>query len=397
MYPQLPTIKTCTGCGLCADSCPHHAINISYNKNGFLQPTVNQSLCIGCKICEKRCPVLQTPQNHLTFGPIYYKAHTTNKNWEAESSSGGIFPAIANFILQSGKGVVFGAELTNEGTVTHSYITDIKDIKRLQGSKYIQSNTSGIYKKVINFLQEDYTVLFSGTPCQIAAVKKATQYHKLKGKLITIDLVCHGIPTIDILHTAKKYYKANNIQSFRNKKNGWGKHNFHITYITKNSQLFTPINDIFYQLYFQDLCLRKSCYNCLFTHLPRISDITIADYWEKNQNETGISLAIANTPEGQSVLQHCNNISIKPVTLSECLPYNPNICFSKYELEKVSLSDYIYLLKKLPLKVFIAILSCQSSNFILKIFIKPFALLVKHLHSKANNRIKRSSNALLKY
>ena len=122
MYPQLPTIKTCTGCGLCADSCPHHAINISYNKNGFLQPIVNQSLCIGCKICEKRCPVLQIPQRHSTFAPIYYKAHTINENWEAESSSGGIFPAIANSILQSGKGVVFGAELTNQDTVTLSLI-----------------------------------------------------------------------------------------------------------------------------------------------------------------------------------------------------------------------------------------------------------------------------------
>ncbi len=178
--------EDCCGCNACAQRCPKSCITMQADSEGFLYPQINAQLCNNCGLCEKVCPVIN--QGNCRKPLKVYAAINKNEYIRIASSSGGVFSALAQKTLSNG-GVVFGAAFNKEWGVEHIYIDSTEELKELRGSKYVQSNIGNTYKEAEKFLKQGREVLFSGTPCQIAALK--LYLRKEYNNLTTIDIVCH--------------------------------------------------------------------------------------------------------------------------------------------------------------------------------------------------------------
>ena len=182
--------KDCCGCSACMNSCPRDCIKMTPDKDGFLYPEVCEVLCVECNKCVKVCPVLNedTPANK----PKAYLVKNRNKELRKTSTSGGFFAAAAKYVLSEG-GVVFGVGFDDNFNVRHSYIENIKDIKKFNRSKYVQSEVGHNYRKVKEFLRDGRKVLFSGTPCQVEAL--LNYLGEDPDDLYTMDIICKGVPS----------------------------------------------------------------------------------------------------------------------------------------------------------------------------------------------------------
>lgn len=270
----------CTGCMACVGSCRNKAISIVIDDEGFSHPEINQDKCVGCKLCQNTCPVLN-PFPHFKRGKVY-AAWSKRDDIRLKSSSGGIFSELALAVLNAG-GVVVGASMDINGYVFHKLIDKELDLNDLRGSKYVQSN---VLPDLLNEMREALKkgkVLFTGTPCQIAGIRKL--FHD-NDNLYTMDLVCHGVPSPEffakIYGDIKKEYR--NIVSYNFRKlDSWavcGSVNININ--INNSIVNQPLYGI-YTLY-QDAFLkgflhRPNCYNCQYACMERVGDITVADFW----------------------------------------------------------------------------------------------------------------------
>jgi coenzyme F420-reducing hydrogenase beta subunit len=311
--PVLASFDECTGCLACIDSCKHHALDSKYKSDGFFYPNIDNSKCIECKECEKICPIVNGFSYKRTddYKPIPYAAWSLNDEFRMKSASGGVFPELAKVILDQG-GIVIGAVI--DGLyVKHIAITAITDLHLLQGSKYMQSNTAGIYNIVFKYLKESKTVLFSGTPCHIGALQSFLKNKAYKGKLYTIDIICTGVPSrlpIDIYNKSIGN-TLKEIKCFRNKENSW------LTSIDQGHCVICKEKNIVdhdsieagnFQMntFINRLTLRMCCYNCKFAQFERKSDISLADYWKvrnyQEEHEKGISLVSVNSSNGSLLL-----------------------------------------------------------------------------------------------
>lgn len=322
--------RGCCGCGACAQRCPRHCITMQTDKEGFAYPVVDTKLCSDCGLCDKVCPVMnQQPEQ----APIAtYAAINCDQAVREESSSGGIFTSLAENTINNG-GVVFGAAFNDKWQVAHTYANAINDIKKFRGSKYVQSDIGGSYAMAEKFLKEGKEVLFSGTPCQIAGLKRflRKEYKNLK----TIDFVCHGVPSPWVWEKyLKEVCQANDIATisdiqFRNKAEGWKKSSLQITYTGNDGKerIFREtLNDnIFMKCFLNNLCLRPSCYHCPARSGKSGSDITLGDLWgaedicPTQDDDKGLSLVIIRKDKE---LPQCEKIT---VPYSEALKYNPSL------------------------------------------------------------------------
>lgn len=349
--------KDCCGCNACAQRCPKHCINLQEDNEGFLYPKIDINLCIECGLCEKVCPVIN---QSIKKEPLQvFAAINPDEKVRMESSSGGIFTLLAEKVIQE-NGVVFGARFDENWEVKHDYTETMEGLATFRGSKYVQSRIEDNYLKAEKFLKEGRKVLFSGTPCQIAGLKKFLK--KRYDNLLTVDFICHGVPSpkvwrIYLDETCKNLIKSNKrglifstlthnekrsycIKSinFRNKVSGWKKYSFHIKVyssdITKLENIidfYEPFSDnIFMKGFLNDIYLRPSCYQCPCKSGKSNSDITIADFWgienlltDMDDNK-GTSLVFINTEEGiytyKQLKQYCKKISY-----SDIIPYNKGL------------------------------------------------------------------------
>lgn len=213
--------ELCCGCAVCSDRCPMNAILMKENTEGYVVPVIDAALCTDCGQCAKVCPQMNGSQGRI-YQKQSYVCFDSNTDREGRSSSGGMFALIATYILEKEHGVVYGAAMVYENDILqckHKRIENTKDLHLLQGSKYMQSHTNGIYKQVKDDLKSGRTVLFSGTSCQVAALKRFVGENDY---LFTVDLVCHGVPSDklfrDYIHFVelKNHCRVTNV-SFRNK------------------------------------------------------------------------------------------------------------------------------------------------------------------------------------
>ena len=313
--------EQCCGCGACMNICPKQAISMEEDEYGFIYPHIDYEKCVSCGACKRVCAYQNADEKNE---PIFsYAAVNENSSQKIMSASGGLFAALATKVINDG-GVVFGCTLEfidSKAVIHHVAIEKIDDLPRLQGSKYVQSSTEFSFKETLKYLSENRTVLYSGTPCQIAGLKGFLG--KDYSNLILVDLICHGVPNarffndyLEVVRKKRKYREIVNY-SFRDKKKGWGM-NCRIDAIDENGEkksLYIPARLASYNTFFLDGDIyRKNCYSCKYACDHRAGDITIGDYWgisnehpeivDKKgfEEKEGISCMIISTEKGKDFI-----------------------------------------------------------------------------------------------
>ena len=329
----------CTGCGACESVCPLKCITMKIDKQGFIIPVINVEICIKCGKCKRVCPVNNIQTNNFIKSKIQAYSFTNNNNKVLkESSSGGAFSAIAEKIIDV-DGIVYGAAYDKEFNVAHIGVENKEDLFNIRGSKYVESNTNGIYVKIKAQLEQGKTVLFTGTPCQIAGLYASLENNTYEN-LYTIDILCHGVPSTTLfkeyIETLQKKYGKIISYTFRDKtKWGWGNWGS-FTYINSKNCLrkkyFVVANDYFYSLFFKECIFRESCYECKYAKIPRIGDVTIGDCWgienidSQADLENGVSLILINNEKGKKLID--NSIKkdlLKQMDIKDMINYNKTI------------------------------------------------------------------------
>ncbi|MBW9148514.1 Coenzyme F420 hydrogenase/dehydrogenase, beta subunit C-terminal domain [Clostridium sp. CM028] len=325
--------QDCCGCTACKSSCPTQAIKMKADEEGFLYPEVNQKLCVDCKLCRKVCPLQNqiNVQDRFTEPLVYALKHKSD-NVRMTSASGGAYTAISDYALSTSC-TLYGVEFSGEFIVQHKGAITEAGRNKFKGSKYVQSNLGETFKQVYEDLATNKAVFFSGTPCEVAGLRKYMEISKVKtDKLILNDIICHGTPSPLLW---KKYLnfiqKKKKLKSytFRAKEKGWHGCNVKAEFENGKSKINTPDVKIYANIFESNLALRQSCYHCRFSNLHRPSDITIGDFWgiEKSlpelDDDKGISLIFVNTPKGQSIFNHMKNkIDFVQSNTNDCLQPN---------------------------------------------------------------------------
>ncbi|MBR1889686.1 MAG: Coenzyme F420 hydrogenase/dehydrogenase, beta subunit C-terminal domain [Alloprevotella sp.] len=331
--PQLCDTTSCTGCGACVNSCAHQALCLTASAEGFYHQTIDAQRCVGCKLCERSCPVLNPPVRHNTEKLRAFAAWHKDEDIRRESSSGGAFSAFASFVLSQG-GCVVGAAYGKDLHIEHIVVETEEELRRLRLSKYSQSFIGGVLSEVKSRLKAGQTVLFTGTPCQVSGLVRflGRDYTNL----ITIDLICHGVPSPKFLQKYReslepRFGKIDKID-FRNKRKGWYD-NLRVVY-TENgkSHAMRGHNDAYWVAFSRDTCLMESCYQCRAQGFPRCSTFTLADFWRighrvpfghKDEIEKGISLIIVNDESKVSLLQELTGrLYLEERTIDEAIGGN---------------------------------------------------------------------------
>lgn len=327
--------RKCSGCYACKNICPQNAIEMCEDNQGFCYPEINSDLCIECGLCSKKCPILNAKKEEKKL-PTAYAIYNKNEIIRNESSSGGVFTELSKIILKE-NGIVFGASFNKNFDVIHILVENEKDLKKLRGSKYVQSDIGNSFYEAKKALKLGKKVLFTGTPCQIEGL------YSFLGKdysnLYTQDIICHGVPSKKIW---QKYIKERKEKDncddlkkvlFRDKsKHGWSR--YEVTFKYGNGKITRRDHneDIFMKLFLSDKILRPSCYDCKFKKKHRISDITIADFWgidnirPELNDEKGISLVLAHSLKGIGLLEQISkNVCIEEVSFEEAIKYNQSM------------------------------------------------------------------------
>lgn len=362
--PNLPDKTLCCGCAACVDTCKHGALRLSEDKDGYYNVVVDDDKCIDCKLCERKCHILQQTnlRRHDPRKAQTFAGWSLDEKLIRKSATGGIFAQIAYTMLQEGNTTVYGATLKDDSSVCHLGITSIDELYKLQNSKYQQSYTVGIYRKVLSDLKSGRRVLFSGVPCQIAALYTFLNYKEdLSQNLYTIEVLCHGVPSNFLHRLAIQKNKAERIKAYRNKEEGkgWiGGLNNRLSYYMPDGRVKLMKNrreDFLFRSYLTFSFTRLSCYQCKYSNISRVSDVTIGDFWrfqespnrDKYENLMGSSIIVVNSDKGKEMLANCKNLHTVPVTWKEFLPYNQNLFMptTKYLFRG---AKYIHVINKLP-------------------------------------------------
>lgn len=327
----------CTGCTACASVCPKQCISMIKDDEGFNYPHIDESKCIQCNLCETVCPVIHKQVLHTDT-----KSHAAINNDEEirlNSTSGGIFTLLAQYVLDK-NGYVIGAAYDEQFTVRHIIINNINDVYKLRGAKYSQSELGDTFIIIKELLDKDNWVLFSGTPCQVGGLKSFLR--KDYDKLVTVDLICHGVPSPMVWSKYLKYRlqqdsqsKINNI-NLRSKISGWSKYNYSVVFDYDHSQYQTiNSNDIYMKSFVSDICLRPSCSQCSFKGIYRVSDFTLGDYWgvwdqlpDMDDNK-GTSLVFVHSELGRRIFNEIDSyIRNIEVNSEEAIKMNPSMIMS---------------------------------------------------------------------
>ena len=311
---QISTLSVeCTGCMACLDACPVGCISIDFKNGGFQYTKIDNDKCIGCGKCYSVCPIVNV--NKINNEQHLYAAYSKVLSGPNGGSSGGVFELLATYLLKNGY-YVCGAAF--EGTrLTHRIINNVNDLNPLLKSKYLQSDTVGIYKQIRDLLLNNNKVFFCGTPCQVSALKNYVP-ENYSSNLLSADFICHGVPSQKIfdmyIEDLERKHKGKVVEfRFRVKDNRYYNANGYSYTISKNGKkikyngVFTQSS--FYYAFKRYLFLRESCYCCKYATVNRVADITLADFWGIDKYDfdgdinKGVSMVIINTPRGSGLFE----------------------------------------------------------------------------------------------
>jgi coenzyme F420-reducing hydrogenase beta subunit len=295
--------------------CPNSAIAMQRDAEGFDYPVVDPSRCVDCGHCIAVCPMVEAPgDDGYRVAPKAYACWHQDAAIRAASSSGGVFTALAEQVL-SERGTVFGAAFCDGlAAVRHVPARTPEDLGPLRGSKYVQSSTVEALDQVRGELANGRRVLFSGTPCQVAGLRKLVG--TANGRLVTCDLVCHGVPSPGVFadyvaEQCREHGSEMTALDFRDKAQGWNFPRVRQRFADGRVVERRPWEDAFTHGFYRGAFLRPACYVCPFAQLPRVADVTLADFWGVGMrypaydDNKGTSLILANTERGEALLQAC--------------------------------------------------------------------------------------------
>ena len=360
----------CTGCAACYTACSHNAITMQYDEEGFEYPVIKQESCLDCGLCQNVCPVLQydkrqvlrTANNGTQIG---YAAR--NKNFEQRmiSSSGSIFPPIAEWILVNG-GIVVGTAYDGKYNAVHLIIDTKEKLKEIQGSKYLQCKVDNTtFKRIREELKTGRLVLYSGMACQVEGLK--SYLRKEYDNLYTIDLICMGIPSsvvwqkyLNAFFNGEKVLHVN----FKEKSIGWDSFCF---YVKTDKREFKErgMENLYLQSMFRSWNMRPSCFQCPFKKKERFSDFTLADCWgayklvsEINDNK-GLSSVIVHSKKGLELWEKlAEKIDYREISIEDIAAGNSNLIQNKPQTGDRQL--FYKLLESNPQKAFTKL--CKVKN-----------------------------------
>lgn len=334
--------KQCCGCRACEQICPKSCIKMIEDEEGYVYPTIDKEKCIKCGLCKKICPMLGSKpienQNHKK----YYRLVAKNDETIEKSSSGGAFTTLVKAILNNNLGKkykIYGCTLGNDMIAKHISIDNYKLIDRFRKSKYVQSDLEQCYTQIRKELIEDEIVIFTGTPCQVAGLKKFLG-NKTTENLYTIDLICHGVPSQKIFQSYIRELENNynsKIVSFQFReriKIGVRIDSLGVKVQFENDETLKQYSfqNLYMQGFFKGLYYRPCCETCPFSSTQRVSDFTIGDFWgiEKIHKELnphkGISLCLVNSEKGKKIVKQLSNlVDLKEENLEIAIENNRNL------------------------------------------------------------------------
>ena len=326
--------NACVGCRSCEQSCPTNCITMQENREGFLYPKINETLCILCSKCVRSCPVSK-PYNNYEKPLATYALIQKDEISLFDSASGGVSDVLAREVLHRG-GYVYGAAYNDELVVHHIEIKNDHDRKRIQSSKYVQSDLTNTYSKVKQHLQDDHLVLYTGTPCQISGL------YSFLGKdysnLYTMDIICHGVPSPKFFRKYLKWQEEKMGErilqyNFRSKeRRGWGtQYLLKIKTKTKTKTMTLAI-DKYGKHFLAGDCYRECCYECRYANIHHPADLAVGDFWGIEQchpelpTKLGVSSVIVETEKGEQLISWLQEkMQCIPVTIDDVLIKQGNL------------------------------------------------------------------------
>jgi coenzyme F420-reducing hydrogenase beta subunit len=329
--------ESCCGCTACKSICPTQAISMKSSEEGFLYPKIHQESCIECGLCRKVCAFQNgyNTSNNFDKPEVYAIKHKSDEV-RIKSSSGGIFTAISDYML-SRKGIIYGVTFDEKFHVIHKREETVEGRNKFRGSKYVQSDLNEVFIQIREDLNNDRNVLFTGTGCQVAGLNSYLEQSKVDTeKLLTVDMICHGVPSPRIFGDYISYLEKKNKSKvkqyyFRSKVNGWG-HTEEVVFENGMHDHSSELSQVYKKLFYSDLCLRPACHQCEYTNFLRPADITMADYWgienyfPEFKDALGVSAVLINTRKGKaSFVQLTGNIDVISSNIYDCAAKQMNL------------------------------------------------------------------------
>ena len=305
--------RKCCGCSACQNICPKTCIEMKTDRYGFKYPFVDEKLCVDCHLCEISCPVLNSSQPKDK--PLScFLARSTDETVRRTSSSGGLFTELASSVLKN-DGVIFGVRFDDRWQPVYDYTESIEGLAAFRGSKYVQTDVSFVYRRVLTFLKSGKSVMFTGTPCYVAGLNHFLG--KSYDNLITVDFVCHSIPSslvwMQYLSEIESATEACIRRvTFRDKSRGWTNYGIRLDLESNSGELITIIesheDNPYMRGMLHDIFTRPSCSDCPARNYRSGSDLTLADAWgmekyhQGKNDEKGFSHVLVNTERGKAFL-----------------------------------------------------------------------------------------------
>ncbi len=297
--------RHCSGCFACESVCPSKAITVDLDGKGFYKCSVSLQACIDCGKCVKVCPQVEFESDNSVEPDSY--AFVADGDVLSKSSSGGAFIILAKWVIMNG-GYVCGAVYDEDMNVVYKVTNQLQTVERMRGSKYAVSEMRGVYTEIQDLLESGKTVMFSGLPCHVAALKKFVGDHD---RLYTIDLLCSGVPSKSVY---KQYLKEISggkeivNLSFRSKTVPYGTL---IVDLKDDAGVSREViyNDPYYQGFSRDLFKDAPCADCRFAPVPKPGDMTTGDFWDYDKllrdvdGRKGLSCILVNNDKGRELLE----------------------------------------------------------------------------------------------
>ena len=368
----------CTGCAACYTACAHNAITMQFDNEGFEYPVIDQNACVDCGLCQATCPVIHydyEKRKEYSDAQIGYAARNINYNQRLISSSGSIFPVLAEYVLEKG-GIVVGIAYDEDFNTRHLIIDKKENLPLLQGSKYLQcSADNATFKQIRKELNSGRLVLYSAMACQIEGLKSFLRRNY--ENLYTIDLICMGIPSPKVWQTyLSTFFQGESIKhvNFKEKSIGWDSFCFHIE-TDKRCFKERGMKNLFLQSMFRSWNMRKSCFNCPFKKAERISDFTLADCWgahklvpQINDNK-GLSSVVVHSKKGQDLWNIVKDkMDTVIIPIEDIADGNSNLISNKPQTG--DRGKFYCLLHKNPRMAFVKLCSVKEPSLFRKIIRK---------------------------